>query len=99
MKKILLIVLLSITYNSFSQIGKVQERLTINSKILGKDVHFSLYLPADYESSNRKYPITYLLHGYGDDDTGWVQFGEVNRYADKAIADGTIPPMIIAVYQ
>lgn len=98
MKKIILIVaLLSINYLSFSQMGKVQERLVINSKILGKDVHFTMYLPADYESSQRKYPITYLLHGYGDDDTGWVQFGEVNRYADKAIADGTIPPMIIAM--
>ena len=35
------------------------------------------------------------MHGFTDDNTGWLQFGEINRYADKAIADGTIPPMII----
>jgi S-formylglutathione hydrolase FrmB len=39
--------------------------------------------------------VTYLLHGYGDADDGWIQFGEINRLADKAIAEGTIPPMII----
>jgi len=39
----------------------------------------------------------YLLHGYGDDQTGWLQFGEVNRYADKAIAEGKIPPMVIVM--
>jgi enterochelin esterase-like enzyme len=36
-----------------------------------------------------------LLHGYGDADDGWVQFGEINRLADDAIKDGRIPPMII----
>jgi S-formylglutathione hydrolase FrmB len=41
--------------------------------------------------------VVYLLHGYTDNNTGWLQFGEINRYADKAIADGTIPPMIIVM--
>jgi hypothetical protein len=34
---------------------------------------------------------------FTDDNTGWLQFGEINRYADKAIAEGTIPPMIIVM--
>jgi enterochelin esterase-like enzyme len=76
-------------------IGKVIEQKTIHSDILKKDVHYTVYLPADYTSSERTYPVVYLLHGYGDDNTGWLEFGEINRYADKAIADGTIPPMII----
>ena len=75
--------------------GKVIEKQTIKSTILGKDVNYTVYLPADYAMSERTYPVVYLLHGFTDDNTGWVQFGEVNRYADKAIADGTIPPMII----
>jgi enterochelin esterase-like enzyme len=37
----------------------------------------------------------YLLHGYTDDQTGWVQFGEVQHIADKAINEGTATPMII----
>ena len=75
--------------------GKVLEKQTIKSAILGKDVNYTVYLPADYAASERTYPVVYLLHGFTDDNTGWLQFGEVNRYADKAIADGTIPPMII----
>ena len=77
--------------------GFIYEGLSIESDILGKDVRFTIYLPADYETSQRYYPIVYLLHGYTDDDTGWLQFGEVDRIADKAIAEGSIPPMIIAM--
>lgn len=79
------------------QQGKVYEAKTVKSIILGRDVRYTVYLPADYESSARAYPVVYLLHGYTDDNTGWLQFGEVNRYADKAIAEGTIPPMIIVM--
>jgi enterochelin esterase-like enzyme len=77
--------------------GKIIEQKTVVSKILGKDVAYTIYLPPDYASSDRTYPVVYLLHGYTDDNTGWLQFGEINRYADKGIAEGTIPPMIIAM--
>jgi enterochelin esterase-like enzyme len=39
--------------------------------------------------------VLYLLHGAGDDQTGWIQFGEVLNITDKAIKDGTATPMII----
>lgn len=77
--------------------GKVIEGLSISSKILQKPVNYSVYLPPDYEKSDRSYPIVYLLHGYTDNETAWVQFGEVNRYADEAIHNGQIPPMVIAM--
>lgn len=77
--------------------GKIIEGKTIKSSTLGKDVSYTIYLPADYELSERTYPVVYLLHGYTDDDTGWLQYGEVNRYADQAIANGTIAPMIIVM--
>ena len=77
--------------------GKVIETQIIKSSILNKAVKYTVYIPADYAGSERTYPVVYLLHGYTDDNTGWLQFGEVNRYADKAIADGTIPPMIIVM--
>ncbi|PWT70850.1 MAG: esterase [Bacteroidetes bacterium] len=75
--------------------GIVIEKNTLKSSILKKDVNYSVYLPAGYDHSDRTYPVVYLLHGFTDDNTGWLQFGEINRFADKAIADGTIPPMII----
>jgi enterochelin esterase-like enzyme len=82
--------------SAFSQDkGIVIENNLIPSKILNKNVSYSVYLPPDYKTSERFYPVVYLLHGYTDDNTGWLQFGEVNFYADKAIAKGEIPPMII----
>jgi len=86
---------ISILHVFAQPMGKVLETKTINSKVLGKNVNYTVYLPADYATSERTYPVVYLLHGFTDDNTGWLQFGEVNRYADKAIAEGTIPPMII----
>ena len=77
--------------------GKIIEERTIKSSILNKAVKYTIYLPADYDHSERTYPVVYLLHGFTDDNTGWLQFGEINRHADKAIADGTIPPMIIVM--
>jgi S-formylglutathione hydrolase FrmB len=77
--------------------GKVLEGLTLESKTLGKPVRFTIYLPPDYEFSQRYYPVVYLLHGYSDNDMGWLQFGEANRIADEGIANGTIPPMILVM--
>ena len=77
--------------------GTVHEDLTVKSEILGRDVSFSVYLPYDYETSTRLYPVTYLLHGYTDDDSGWIQFGQANILADKAIAQGAIPAMVLAM--
>ncbi|MES2733309.1 MAG: alpha/beta hydrolase family protein [Bacteroidota bacterium] len=79
------------------QTGKLLESLQMKSQILGKEVKYCVYLPADYATSQRRYPVVYLLHGYSDDETGWVQFGEANLIADKGIATGEIPPMIIVM--
>ncbi len=77
--------------------GKVIEQKIVASAILGKNVKYTVYLPPDYDNSQRNYPVVYLLHGYTDDNTGWLQFGEIDHYADKAIAAGIIPPMIIVM--
>ena len=61
------------------------------------DRKYSVYLPPDYESSQRSYPVLYLLHGAGDDQTGWVQFGEVLTIADEAIKSGSATAMIIVM--
>lgn len=97
MKKIITFLsLLLIFFNGFSQ-GKIIESLSIQSKILGKAVRYSIYLPADYETSQRRYPTLYLLHGYSDDETGWTQFGEVQKITNETIAKGDATQMIIAM--
>ena len=98
MKKVVLlpfIILISLVV--FAQNGKVYDNLTMTSKILNGERKFAIYLPPDYESSQRSYPVLYLLHGGGDDQTGWVQFGEVLHITDKAINEGTATPMIIVM--
>ncbi len=80
---------------SSQQYGKVSDNLTIQSKILNMERKYAIYLPPDYETSERSYPVLYLLHGGGDDQTGWVQFGEVLHITDKAIREGKATPMII----
>ncbi len=95
---LLFLFLISFSCSAFAQNGgKVIEQATVNSAILHRPVKYTIYLPPEYDKNERSYPVVYLLHGFTDDNTGWLQFGEVNRYADKAIADGTIPPMIIVM--
>ena len=97
MKRISYVLFLLVSFTTFAQQGIVKESLIIKSSLLKKDVKYNIYLPADYATSNRSYPILYLLHGFGDDETGWVQFGEANGIADKLIQSGEIAPMIIAM--
>jgi enterochelin esterase-like enzyme len=44
--------------------GKVIEEATVKSSILNKAVRYTIYLPADYDRSERTYPVVYLLHGF-----------------------------------
>ena len=91
----ILVLLLFTSVNVFAQTGKVYDNLSLPSKILKSERKYAVYLPPDYETSERSYPVLYLLHGSGDDQTGWVQFGEVLHIADKAINEGKATPMII----
>lgn len=77
--------------------GQVVERVSMPSAVLGRDVNYAVYLPPDYATADRRYPVVFLLHGYTDDESAWVQFGEVNLAADRAIAAREIPPMIIVM--
>ncbi len=82
---------------SSAQSGKVFDNLSFPSKILSMERKYAIYLPPDYEISERSYPVLYLLHGAGDDQSGWIQFGEVMHIADKAIREGKATSMIIVM--
>ncbi len=99
MKKLFALVLLTAGcyFAVAQQTSKVYDNLAMKSKILNMDRKYAIYLPPGYETSQRSYPVLYLLHGAGDDQTGWVQFGEVESIANKAIADGSATAMIIVM--
>ena len=97
MRRLITLVLLAAGPLAFSQTGLLKESLSMSSSILGKDVEYSLWLPPDYEQSNRRYPVLYLLHGYSDDETGWTQFGEVKAIADRQLSKEEMTAMIIVM--
>ncbi len=77
--------------------GVVLEGQQMESELMDEPVHYAVYLPPGYREGTQRYPVVYLLHGYSDDETAWIQFGEVQRTANRAIAGREIPPMIIVM--
>lgn len=99
MKKLLIVFICTFLFvvaqSVNAQSGSIKESLKVKSTILGKEVEYSVYFPPDYDKTNRRYPVLYLLHGMGDDETGWTQFGEVKAIADLQIQKNLATEMII----
>jgi len=93
-KKIFWIVLVILSIGQSVAQGQIKESLTLDSRFFGKKMEYSIYLPPGYESSNRSYPVLYLLHGYTDDETGWTQYGEIEQIMNEMTANGTATQMI-----
>jgi len=85
---------LIISITCYSQ-SNVMESLSFHSNILNRDISYSIYLPSGYNNSQRLYPALYLLHGYTDDQTAWLQSGNMQDITDKAISNGNAAPMIV----
>ena len=66
-----------------------------DSPTLGMKRRMMVYLPAGYELSRQKYPVLYLLHGSGGDETVWLEQGRAAQILDNLIADGKAEPMIV----
>ncbi len=59
--------------------------------------HALVYTPAEYEKGKKKYPVLYLQHGMGEDETGWSKQGHMQHIMDNAIAKGEAVPMIVVM--
>jgi len=57
----------------------------------------TIYTPAGYETSGKKYPVFYLLHGSGGDEEAWFTQGRVTQVLDNLIATGKAEPMILVM--
>jgi enterochelin esterase-like enzyme len=68
------------------------------SKVTAQWRRSFVYTPPDYETNPRgRYPVLYLLHGWGEDETGWSTQGHVDAIMDNLIAAGKAKPMIIVM--
>ena len=87
------------TYYSIQDVphGQVRE-IWYNSKVTGSWRHAMIYLPPSYEAQTRqRFPVLYLQHGGGEDETGWIRQGRANFILDNLLASGKCKPMIIVM--
>lgn len=94
LKLIGLIVLLNASVACAQEKARIIEGLSMSSKILSQDVKYSIVLPEDYYTSNNRYPVVYLLHGLGDNESSWLEYGQVSQVVDPAVKKRAIIPMI-----
>ncbi len=59
--------------------------------------HAMVYTPAGYEKGKKKYPVLYLQHGMGEDETGWSRQGHMQHIMDNLTAAGKAVPMIVVM--
>ena len=59
--------------------------------------HAMVYTPAEYEQGKKRYPVLYLQHGMGEDETGWSKQGHMQHIMDNAIHQGKAVPMIVVM--
>ena len=68
------------------------------SEINGLERHINVYVPAEYEQNpDKKYPVLYLVHGWGEDENGWSNQGQMANIMDGLIAAGKAVPMIVVM--
>jgi len=68
-----------------------------HSDVLGFDRRMYVYTPPDYNISDNKYPVFYLLHGAGGDEDAWTNMGRTAQIMDNLIARGKAIPMIVVM--
>jgi enterochelin esterase family protein len=77
--------------------GQVRE-VWYHSSVTATWRHALVYLPPDYDTRTKtRYPVLYLQHGGGEDETGWIRQGKANFILDNLIASGSTKPMIVVM--
>ena len=87
------------TYYSIQDVphGQVRE-VWYSSKVTGTSRHALVYLPPNYDTQPKvRYPVLYLQHGAGEDETGWIRQGHANFILDNLIAAKSCKAMIIVM--
>lgn len=72
-------------------------RIWYDSPALGLERRMTVYTPVGYETSGKRYPVLYLLHGMGGDEEAWISLGRTAQILDNLIAQGKAKPMIVVM--
>ena len=76
--------------------GKVSI-VTYYSKVRTANATMYVYTPANYATSGKRYPVLYIQHGGGEDETGWTLQGKTNYILDNLIVEGKAKEMIVVM--
>jgi|GEM_PF-299163 len=68
--------------------------LSVESKILGREIPCKVYLPKGY-GGGKRYPVWYGLHGHGQSESMWIRDVDMDKVADEMIEAGEIQPIIM----
>lgn len=91
---VFLIFLLSLTCVSTHSQVRVGRNLKIQSKILNRNVSYSVMLPSSYHIDTREYPVIYLLHGYGGNYESWLSRCDIDQLVDSLLHNNAIGEFI-----
>lgn len=83
-------------YHNATEHGNV-EFVWYDSPTLGQQRRMMVYTPYGYENNNKPYPVLYLLHGGGCDETTWDDMGRATAIIDNRIQKGEAEPMIVVM--
>lgn len=67
------------------------------SAVTGRRETCLVYVPDGYEESGRAYPVLYLQHGFGENETGWIWQGRIGCIMDNLLAQKAAVPMLIVM--
>ncbi len=74
--------------------GQLYLSKSFQSKILAKQVKYSIYLPNNFSETN-EYPVIYMLHGYDGDETSWPRRTNLINYIDSLVTNNILPEIIM----
>ena len=74
--------------------GRLVTGLEAPSPVLGRPIRYAAYVPADAPPEGTRWPVVYLLHGFGGDERQWADGGGVVATLDAEIAAGRLPPLM-----
>lgn len=80
----------NVPHGTVSKVWYPSARLKTNRRM-------TVYTPPGYETSGKRYPVLYLLHGMGGDENAWIELGRTAQIMDNLIARGKVEPMIVVM--
>jgi len=98
MKHLLIIIVTFISYAMTVDALPVEiEKQHIHSLLLGQDVSYSIILPEDYYDNTKRYPVLFMFHGIGGDNSSWIEYGNVARLMQQLSNECKLNQFIIVM--